>query len=255
MTQLLNPVTRHLNHWEMAPRKGGSGSSSQRTTTTSETHIDDQFRPHVDQGLADLKYAYDTGALGMVAGASDLQLEAFEAASGSADTGIAEIDEARSAYRDAMSGAGMFDPAQIDALEQAAIDQSLRERGVMNDNMAKSGLMGGARSAIVAGDQDAQLANALAGIKYDQLNRKQDMAMWGADSLSDSGVKEADLLRTNISGLTELGTLQRDVEQELLDADAKGLENYLAGMQTFMPIMTSQTQTSVSEGSSKKSGK
>lgn len=255
MTQLLNPVSRHLNNWEMAPRKGGSGSSTQRTTSTSETQIDDQFRPHIDQGLADLKYAYDSGALGMVAGASDLQLEAFDAASGSAERGIQYIDEARGTYRDAMGGTGMFDPAQIDALEQAAIDQSLRERGVMNDNMAKSGLMGGSRAAVMAGDQDAQLANALAQIKYDQLNKKQQNAMWGAESLSGSGMQEAELFTNNVRNLTELGSLQRDIEQEVLDADAKGLENYLAGMQTFMPVMTSQVQTSVTEGSSSKRGK
>ena len=243
MTQLLNPVTRHLNHWEMAPRKGGNKGSS-TTTSSSKTVIDDQFRPHVDQGIADLKYAYDSGALGMVAGASDLQMEAFDAASGSSRMGLDVIDEARSAYRDAMSGTGMFDPAQIGALEQAAIDQSLRERGVMNDNMARSGLMGGSRSAIVAGDQDAQLANALAQIKYDQLNRSQQNAMWGTETLAGSGVEEAELFTNNVRNIADLGGLQRDIEQELLDADAKGLENYLAGLQTFMPVMSSTEQTS-----------
>lgn len=243
MTVLLNPVMRHLNSWEVAPRKGGSKGSS-NTTSSSKTVIDDQFRPVVDQGLQDLKAAYDSGSLGMVSGASDLQLEAFGEASGSARTGLDVIDEARGTYRDAMSGQGMFDPASTAALEQSAIDQSLRERGVMNDSMAKAGLMGGSRSAIAAGDQDAQLANALAGLKYDQQNKTQERAMWGAETLAGSGSQEADLFTNNIRNIAELGGLQRGIEQEYLDADAKGLENYLAGMQTFIPIMTSQEQTS-----------
>lgn len=237
---------RHMNHWEVAPRKGGSKGSSD-TTSTSKTVIDDQFRPHVEQGMADLKSVYDSGGLGMVAGASDLQLEAFGEASGSANKGLDVIDEARGTYRDAMSGQGIFDPVQIDELERAAIDQSARERGVMNDNMASAGLMGGSRAAIAAGDQDAQLSNALAGLKYDQLNKTQDRAMWGAETLSASGNQEADLFTQNIRNIAELGGVQRGIEQEYLDADAKGLENYLAGLQTFMPIMTSTEQTSTTK--------
>ena len=232
-----------MNSWEIAPRKGGSKGNSE-TTSSSKTVIDDQFRPHVDQGLADLKSVYDSGGLGMVAGASDLQLEAFADASGSSERGLDVIDEARGTYRDAMSGEGMFDPASIDGLERAAIDQSARERGVMNDNMAKAGMMGGSRAAIAAGDQDAQLSNALAGIKYDQLNKTQDRAMWGAETLAQSGNQEADLFTQNIRNIAELGGVQRGIEQEYLDADAKGLENYLAGLQSFMPIMTSTEQTS-----------
>lgn len=244
-----------MNHWEVAPRKGGGGSGSSTTTSSSKTVIDDQFRPHVDQGLADLKSVYDSGGLGMVAGASDLQLEAFSEASGSANKGIDVIEEARGTYRDAMSGNGMFDPAQIDALERAAIDQSNRERGVMNDNMAKSGLMGGSRAAIAAGDQDAQLSNSLAGLKYDQRNMQQERAMWGAETLSASGNQEADLFTQNIRNIGELGGVQRGIEQEYLDADAKGLENYLAGLQTFMPVMSSTEQTSNTNSNNKSGGK
>jgi hypothetical protein len=252
---MLNPIMRHMNHWEVAPRKGGGGSSDSTTTSSSKTVIDDQFRPHVDQGLADLKSVYDSGGLGMVAGASDLQLEAFEEASGSANLGLDVIEESRGTYRDAMSGQGMFDPAQIGDLERAAIDQASRERGVMNDNMASSGLLGGSRSAIAAGDQDAQLSNALAGLKYDQLNKTQERSMWGAESLSASGNQEADLFTQNIRNIGELGGVQRGIEQEYLDADAKGLENYLAGMQTFMPIMSSTEQTSDTKQKSKSGGK
>jgi hypothetical protein len=252
---MLNPIMRHMNHWEVAPRKGGGGSGSSNTTSSSKTVIDDQFRPHVDQGLADLKSVYDSGGLGMVAGASDLQLEAFSEASGSANKGMDVIEEARGTYRDAMSGQGMFDPAQIDDLERAAIDQSNRERGVMNDNMASSGLMGGSRAAIAAGDQDAQLSNALAGIKYDQMNRSQDNAMWGSETLSASGNQEADLFTQNIRNIGELGGVQRGIEQEYLDADAKGLENYLAGLQTFMPVMSSTEQTSKTNSNNKSGGK
>lgn len=250
MTMMLNPVMRHLNSYEVAPRKGGGGGSSS-TTSTSGTKLNEEFKPVVDQGLADLKAAYDSGSLGQVAGASGLQEEAFAAASGSADMGLAEIDEARGTYRDAMSGGGLFDPADIAGLERSAIDQSARERGIMNDNMAKSGLMGGSRSAIAAGDQDAQLAHALAGLRYDQLNRTQDNAMWGAETLAGSGSQEADLYAKNLSNLFQIGGEQRNIEQEGLDSEAKGLENYLAGIEVFTPLMSEQVQQSNTESSNK----
>ncbi len=252
---IMMPMMRHLNSYEIAPRKGGGGEQNSTTKSSSSTKLNKKFKPVVNQGLKDLRNAYNSGDLGQVADVSSLQQEAFDAASGTERMGLDVIEESRSAYRDAMSGTGMFDPASIAELERAAIDQANKERGVMNDNMAKGGMMGGSRAAVMAGDQDAQLANALATLKYDQHNRSQDLALAGADSLSNTGTMESELFSNNVRNIAELGNLQRTIAQEQADSKAKGLENYLAGMETFTPLMTETKQNSTTKSSGSSGGK
>ena len=243
---MLHPALRYMNHWEVAPRKGGSKSTS-TSKSTSRTAINKDFQPVVDQGLNDLKSMYDSGKLGQVAGPSDIQQIVFDRAEGALDKGLDVMDTARSTYEDAMSGTGLFDQLDIGELERAAIDQAQLESGLMDDQIAKAGLLGSARSQIVAGDREAQMANALAQLKFDQRNLVQERAMWGADSMMQSGTGEANLLQ----GYAGLGEMQRGIEQELLDADAKALENYLAGMQVFTPLMTETVQESTTKQKSK----
>lgn len=235
--------------------KGGKNKSKSTTTTESKVEIDDRYDPYVEQAMTDLKAGYDSGALSQVAGTSSLQQEAFDAMSGNSERGLDAIYDARGSMYDAMNGTGLFDPAEIDALEKAAIDQMAKERGIMNDQFASAGAMGGSRQAIAAGDADAQLANALAQIKYDQLNRTQDNARWGAESLTSSGVTESDTFNNNVLAMTEMGNLQRQIEQEELDKDLKGLEAYMTGIQSFQDIISTQTTTTTQESSSKKKGK
>lgn len=244
------------NPWKMSMAfKGGKSSGTSKTTTTSKTEIDPRYEQDVSNAMGALREGWESGALSQVAETSSLQQEAFDAASGQSERGIGAITDARKSMYEAINGEGMFDPAEIDALERAAIDQSAKERGIMNDQFATMGAMGGSRSAIAAGDRDAQLANALAQIKYDQLNRKQDNARWGAESLTQSGSLESDTFMQNITGMTELGNLQRQIDQEILDKDLKGLEAYMTGIQSFSDLISTQTQTSVTEQSQKKKGK
>lgn len=247
MTQLLNPVMRYMNSWEVAPRKGPESTST--TNSSAGTKINKDFKPVVDQGIADLKAMYDSGALGQVADTSELQQMVFDRAEGSLDRGMEVMDSARSTYEDAMAGTGIFDPADTAALKQAAMDQARLEMGLQNDQVAKAGLLGSSRAAVMAGDREAQMANAFAQFDYDAHNLVQERAMWGADSMMNSGQGEAALLDAYLN----IGNVQRDIEQEMLDADAKGLENYLAGMQVFTPLMTEQT--SKSKTVQKQSGK
>jgi len=222
------------------------------STTNQRTGINADFKPVVDRGLDDLKSMYDSGQLGQVAGVSDLQQMVFDAAPDAFDKGLEVMDYARNTYKDAMAGEGAFDSAYIEDMEQAAIDQVERERAIANDKIATSGVVGGSRQAIANNEMDAMLIGELAKTKYDQEILQRESAMWGADSMMNSGQGEAGLL----GAYAELGGVQRDIEQEMLDAPAKGLENYLAGMQVFTPLMTEQTSTTTSlSNSSQKQGK
>jgi len=125
----------------------------------------------------------------------------------------------------------------------------------MNDQFATAGAMGGSRQAIAAGDKDAQLANALAQIKYDQLNRKQDNAMWGSESMTNSGQAESSTFINNMTGMAQLGAEQRAIAQEIEDADLKGLEAYMSGITGMQDLITTQRTTSTGTSESAKKGK
>lgn len=246
MTNLLNPVSRHLNNWNVAPRKGGGGGTS-TSKTTSSTTMNKDFQPVVDEGLAELEKLYGEGALGKVAGTSGLQDMVFDRSEGALDKGMEVMGTARETYSDAMEGTGIFSNGDNAAVKQAAIDQAAKEFGIQSDDVAKAGLMGSSRAAIMAGDKEAQLANAMAGLDYEQADKLKERAMWGADSMMQSGQGEAALLDAYMN----MGNNQRDIEQEQLDAEAKGLENYLTGIQAFTPLMTNQEQKTVSKSEDK----
>ena len=231
----------------MAPRK--SEESTSVTNSSSSTKINEDFKPIVDKGIADLDTLYESGKLGQVAGESDIQKLVFANAETSMNKGIAALDSARGTYEDAMAGTGLFDPATTDALKRAAIDQAKLEMGLQNDSMAKAGLLGSSRAALAANDLQVQMANSFAQFDMDQHNLVQEHAMWGADSMTNSATSDAALLDAYLG----IGDVQRGIEQEQLDADAKGLENYLAGMQVFTPLMTESVSNSktVQESSSK----
>lgn len=235
--------------------KGGKSQSTntQNSTTTKEVH--DAYKADVGLAMGDLRAAYTSGDLSKVAGESALQTEVFNTASGKSEVGLDAIQAARGTMEDAMAGTGMFDPAQIDALEQQAIDQAAKERGVMNDQFASAGAMGGSRQAIAAGDNNAQLANALAQIKYDQMNRKQDNAMWGSQSMTESGGLESQTFINNMTGMAQLGAEQRAIAQEVEDADLKGLEAYMSGITGMSDLITTQRTTSTGTSESSKKGK
>ena len=194
---------------------------------------------------------YESGALGQVAGASDIQQMVFDKAPESLEAGLNVMGSARETYDRAMAGEGVFNNAYIEDMEQAAIDQVERERNIGNDQMARAGTLGSSRNALVSQDYDAQLVGQLAELKYNQQNLQSEYAMWGADSMMNSGQGEAGLL----GAYAELGNMQRGISQEELDSEAKGLENYLAGMQVFTPLMTEQLSETTSSSSAKKKGK
>lgn len=235
--------------------KGGGTTGSSSSTSSSKLEVDKAYQPDIAQAMGSLRSQYEDGSLGRVAGASDLQTEAFDAASGSAETGLGAIREAQGGYRDAMSGTGMFSAASTDDLEKAAVAQGQKAMGVQSDAFANSGSVGGARSAIAAGDQQSQLSAALAKIKYDQLNKQRETSMWGASGLEASGGNEANVLTNNIQNLASLGDLQRGITQEELDADAKGLESYITGITSMQDLISTNTTTSSSTSSQRKKGK
>jgi len=238
----------------MVYKGGGGETSTSNTVSESSMQVDDAYQADVDQAMKSLRSQYESGSLGQVAGASALQEEAFAAASGTSELGLDAIRDARSGYSDAMEGTGMFDPAKTDALERAAIDQAAKERGIANDGIATMGAMGGSRSAIAAGDRDAQLTNALAQIKFDQENKSKDWAMWGTDGMTQSGALESQTFGNNMDRMTALGEIQRGITQEELDADAKGLESYITGITAMTDLISTQTSTSTATSESSGGG-
>jgi hypothetical protein len=255
MLKLMNAPGLRDYHYPGMVFKGGGGKQKGSGKTSSESW-NELDKPFKEQNLAiagDLQSAYESGELSQVAGASDLQNEAFDAVSGSSERGIDAILAGRGTYNDAMEGTGMFDPVQIDDLENAAINKAKRARGVANDRIATGTTLGGSRSAVVSNDMDAQLTDALAQTKYDQLNRVQDNAKWGAQASQASGESESSTFTQNLNNIAQLGGEQRGIEQEGLDAKAVGLERYITGFNAV--AQNAMTQRSTSKSTSKSSGK
>lgn len=223
--------------------KGGESSES-----TSQNVINDPYKKDVKIAMKELRARYNSGDLSKVAGSSDLQKSAFRNAKGTHNTGIRAIEDARETYEQAQNGEGIFAMSNIDALENAAIDQSKREGSMIADAAASAGVMGGSRAALAAGANDAQLANALAGLKYDQINRAQENAMWGAGAMEQSGSTESSVLTNNLSNLASLGSMQREIKQERVDSSAKGLESYMNALSGMMPMISTQQSKTESSG-------
>jgi hypothetical protein len=233
--------------------KGGNNSGSGKSTTTSSNEMGKDFKRQNKEIGKDLEAAYKSGELSQVAGASDLQNEAYAAVSGTENKGLDAITAGRGTYQDMMDGTGMFDTAQIDDLENAAINKAKRARGVSNDGIASTTALGGSRSAVVSNDLDSQLTDALAQTKYEQWNRSQDNAAKGAQGMQSSGESESSVFSQNLNNIAQLGGEQRGIEQEQLDSTATGLERYITGFNAI--AQNDMTQKSVTKSSNKSKGK
>ena len=227
--------------------KGSDGSS----TTTQSTVMDEEYKPMLDTILGDLQSTYTSGALGQVAEESALQTEAFNAASGTAGTGLDAITAGQSTYSDAANMTGSFSPSSTAALEQQAIDSAQMQRNLTNDAVAGAGVVGGSRSGVMASDQDAQLANELAGIKYEADQAAKSNALTGAGGLVSAGAQESATQSGNLQTMAALGGEQRGVEQHLLDADAIALERYMTGFESMGDFMTTDVAHTESTGGGK----
>lgn len=212
----------------------GMGSS---TMNTLSPYVGEYVTSALGKGaaLADLPYQAYQGPL--TAGASDLQQQAFAGVSNMASTG----------YTPTQFSGGLFDTqaAQqyMNPYLSAALDPQMKELKRQADiarledagRLTKAGAYGGSRQAIMESEgrrnlldkQNQALAQGYS-TAYDkamaQFNADQQRQMDAQKATEASRQYSAQFGRQSLADLAELGSMQRDIATEGIDADKAAFE-------------------------------
>ena len=224
----------------------------------------------LSKGYAASNAPYQAYTGPLTAGASDLQNQAFAGASDLAKTG----------YTPTSFTTGTFDTAAANKYMNpyitASLDPQLKELqrqsqiSSMADSakLASAGAFGGSRQAILQGEQNRNLLDKsqdLIGQGYntaynramDQFNAEQGRGMEAQKASEASRVYGADYGLKSVQNLADLGTTQRNIEQEGLTADKAQFEQqrdnplkmaqYQKDLLTGLPITTKNTNVNTSD--------
>lgn len=224
----------------------------------------------LSKGYAASNAPYQAYTGPLTAGTSDLQNQAFAGASDLAKTG----------YTPTSFTTGTFDTAAanryMNPYISASLDPQLKELqrqsqiSSMGDSakLAQAGAFGGSRQAILQGEQNRNLLDKsqdLIGKGYntaykdamDQFNAEQNKGMEAQKASEASRVYGADYGLKSVQNLADLGTTQRNIEQEGFTADKTQFEQqrdnplkmaqYQKDLLTGLPITTKNTNVNTSE--------
>ena len=224
----------------------------------------------VSKGFAASNAPYQAYTGPLTAGASDLQNQAFAGASDLAKTG----------YTPTNFTTGTFDAAAankyMNPYINASLDPQLKELqrqsqiSSMGDSakLAQAGAFGGARQAILQGEQNRNLLDKsqdLIGQGYNtaynnamaQFNAEQGRGMEAQKASEASRVYGADYGLKSVKDLADLGATQRDIEQQGLTADKTQFEQqrdnplkmaqYQKDLLTGLPITTQNKNVNTSD--------
>jgi hypothetical protein len=222
-------------------RWGGGGGDTSSTTTSG---IADEFSPDLKALLEQAQGTYAAGDLGQVAGTSDIQGTVFGAAPSRINAGLGSIAGGQDVAYDASVGQGLFGTGSTQALKDAAIRDARTAFAPVADAEAAAGLVGGSRQQLAAGEREAQMAGVLSSIDYQAEQERRVNALSGGGALISGGQAEAAINQGNLGGLAQIGGMQRDVQQEVLDANALALERYT---NVFGSVTGGQTQSATEE--------
>ena len=256
----------------------GSAVTAPAATTPASTSTTDVLSewagPAVSgmlsKGFAASNAPYQAYTGPLTAGASDLQNQAFAGASDLAKTG----------YTPTNFTTGTFDAAAankyMNPYINASLDPQLKELqrqsriSSMGDSakLAQAGAFGGARQSILQGEQNRNLLDKsqdLIGQGYntaynkamDQFNAEQTKGMEAQKASEASRVYGADYGLKSVKDLADLGTIQRNIEQEGLTADKTQFEQqrdnplkmvqYQKDLLTGLPITTQNKNVNTSD--------
>jgi hypothetical protein len=243
--------------------------------STSTTDVLSEFAGPTVSGMLSKGYAasnapYQAYTGPLTAGASDLSNQAFAGASDLAKTG----------YTPTSFTTGTFDTAAanryMNPYINASLDPQLKELqrqsqiSSMADSakLASAGAFGGSRQAILQGEQNRNLLDKsqdLIGQGYntaykdamDQFNAEQNKGMEAQKASEASRVYGADYGLKSLQNLSDLGTIQRNIEQEGLTADKTQFEQqrdnplkmaqYQKDLLTGLPITTQNKNVNTSD--------
>jgi hypothetical protein len=254
---------------------GVAAPAATPAASTSTTDVLSEWAGPSVSGMLSKGYAasnapYQAYTGPLTAGASDLQNQAFAGASDLAKTG----------YTPTSFTTGTFDTTAanryMNPYINASLDPQLKElqRQSQISNIAdaakltNAGAFGGSRQAILQGEQNRNLLDKsqdLIGQGYNtaytnamnQFNTEQGRGMDAQKASEASRVYGADYGLKSVQNLADLGTTQRNIEQEGLTADKTQFEQqrdnplkmaqYQKDLLTGLPITTKNTNVNTSD--------
>tara|TARA_R100001509_G_scaffold162514_1_gene134300 strand:- start:3112 stop:4071 length:960 start_codon:yes stop_codon:yes gene_type:complete len=200
--------------------------------TSTESALSNYVGPYVTdmlgrgQALANEGYQAYLGPL--TAGASDLQQQAFDAASGLASLAMPteNISYTPQSFTDEGVAAQYMNPYLTAAL-QPQIDEARRQAEIQRvqdaGRLTRAGAFGGSRQAIMESEGARNLASNLAGITgqgyRDAFNRAQQQFNTEQNRLQTASGQQLNQGLAALSALSNLGGIQRGIESEGIKAD------------------------------------
>jgi len=214
---------------------GGGGS-----TQTTES-IPEWARPAVQNVMAEAGNKYESGALGQVAGTSDLQNQAFTTGAGditsTTASGLDTLSDQR-ARLTAATGTGGYDTS---ALKDKAILEAGKATANLGSTYGGAGTLGSARQAVQQGAQDAATAAQFATIDQTAAQQNFENKMKAESGLGSSVGASTGMATGEAASLAALGEKQRAVTQQEADSEWQALQRYGS---TVYGTPAKQSQTS-----------
>jgi uncharacterized protein YoxC len=208
--------------YKLKKKYGGGGG----TTVTNET-IPAWARPYMENVGKTAEASYQAGDLGKVAGTSTLQEQAFgEGASGlsrATQMGLESLEQ----QNQRLSGmATTPSAATLAAQKEAVVQDAQKKVAGLNTAFGQSGTLGSARQAVMQGAQNAATTAELAKVDADYENKMFQNRLSAEQALQQGATTASNIATGGASGLANLGSQQRTIEQQGLDADWQALQRY-----------------------------
>jgi len=207
--------------------------------------IPDWYRPYIQKAAGQAGAAYDAGALGMVAGLNEQQQQGIDALSGAANEAMGQYtsaNEATDVLKQAAAGEGIYGEGATQGLKDSAIRDAQKAFAPMGASLATSGQIGGARAGLLAGERDANLASALAGIDYQDLSDRRGLTTGAAQQIigNTGAMQQAAGAGANYQG--QAGQMLQEQSQRELDATYQGLQR-LGSLLSGSPVPEQRQKT------------
>jgi hypothetical protein len=190
-------------------RKGGGG------TTVTES-IPAWARPYIERAQQTAEAQYTAGNLGRVAGVNANLEGAFDQGSAiqsAVTAGSSNLSDQTTRLRELAETGGR------DPLMEAAAFQSAKNAAGLNNEFASRGTLGSARQAVQQGAMDAEIVNAASQAAFQN--------KLSAESALGSNVAAATALPGQAaSDLAQIGSVERDINQQQEDASWQALQRY-----------------------------
>jgi hypothetical protein len=171
--------------------------------------------------------AYGGGELGKVAGASQLQQQAFGAGAGGINQATQMGLQTLQDQNARLSGMAAMPSAATLAAQKDAIVQSAQQKVAgLNTNFGGAGTLGSARQAVMQGAQNAATTGELAKVDADYEAKMFQNKLAAEQAIQQGASTASNIAGSGASGLAKLGSEQRGIDQQGLDATWQGLQRY-----------------------------